>query len=71
MSRSKSKRLVIRNEPEKYVLGKDSKTVTLSFKVFMRKRQKKASKVFRVTTTVGELRNNIYFFGIKQFGLSV
>jgi len=55
------KKLVIRDVPNKYIMGKDSDMLSMSLKIFMRKRQKKASKVFKIDTTIGEFRKQRIF----------
>ena len=59
MNQSKlPKKLVIRDSPntKKYIQGKNSDKVTLTFKIFMRKRQSRASKTLTLNTTLDELR---------------
>ena len=48
----------VSHEPNenKYIMGKNSDKVTLTFKIFMKKRQSRASKTITLNTTLGELR---------------
>ena len=48
----------VSHEPNenKYIMGKNSDKVTLTFKIFMKKRQSRASKTLTLNTTLGELR---------------
>ena len=50
------KKLIIK-EKDIYVVGRDSDRITITFKIFMSKRQTRTSKTVKVDTTVGEFRN--------------
>lgn len=59
----------------KYIMGSNTDRITLRFKIFSQKRQKKASKVYVLNTTIGDVRQYASKFGLfvlsKDAGISL